>query len=103
MYIYWFIIHLIENMIVAYVSGEKPGVMLETPYNLGESLNGTNGLDIDEERKIVEDKLKELKSDTNANDKSIKLAMKDLGMQRYIIFFFTLCLCNTYYICWSYL
>lgn len=69
----------------AYVSGEKPGLMLETPYHLGESINGTNGLDIDEERKIVEDKLKELKADKNANDKSIKLAMKDLGMQRYIV------------------
>ncbi|KAK1429193.1 hypothetical protein QVD17_11397 [Tagetes erecta] len=73
---------LLLHVSTAYVSGEKPGLMLETPYNLGESLNGTNGLDIDEERKIVEDKLKELKSDINANDKSVKLAMKDLGMQR---------------------
>ncbi|GJV52034.1 gland-specific fatty acyl-CoA reductase 1 [Tanacetum coccineum] len=56
--------------------------MLETPYYLGESLNGTSGLDIDEERKIVEEKLKEVKSDQNANEKSIKIAMKNLGMQR---------------------
>ena len=72
-------------MYSAYVSGEKPGLMLEIPYHLGESLNGTSGLDIDEERKIVEDKLKEVKSDKNADDKSIKLAMKNLGMQRYLI------------------
>lgn len=65
--------------------------MLETPYYLGESLNGTNGLDINEERKIVEDKLKELKSDNNANDKSIKLAMKDLGMQRYLFGYTLIC------------
>ncbi|XP_076896465.1 fatty acyl-CoA reductase 3-like [Bidens hawaiensis] len=75
-------IKLLLHVSTAYVSGEKPGLMLETPYHLGESINGTNGLDIDEERKIVEDKLKELKADNNANDKSIKLAMKDLGMQR---------------------
>ncbi|KAI3688115.1 hypothetical protein L1987_81823 [Smallanthus sonchifolius] len=75
-------IKLLLHVSTAYVSGEKPGLMLETPYYLGESLNGTNGLDIDEERKIIEDKLKELKSDSNADDKLIKLAMKDLGMQR---------------------
>ncbi|KAF5772761.1 putative oxidoreductase [Helianthus annuus] len=73
---------LLLHVSTAYVSGEKPGLMLETPYHLGESLNGTNGLDIYEERRIVEDKLKELKSDNNANDKSIKIAMKDLGLQR---------------------
>ncbi|XP_071711120.1 alcohol-forming fatty acyl-CoA reductase-like [Rutidosis leptorrhynchoides] len=73
---------LLLHVSTAYVSGEKPGLMLETPYNLGESLNGTIGLDIDEERKIVEDKLKEVKSYKNADEKSIKLAMKDLGMQR---------------------
>ncbi|KAJ0806407.1 putative oxidoreductase [Helianthus annuus] len=75
-------IKLLLHISTAYVSGEKPGLMLETPYNLGESLNGTRGLDIDEERKIVEDKLKDLKSDHNASHKSIKIAMKDLGMQR---------------------
>lgn len=75
-------IKLFLHVSTAYVSGEKPGLMLETPYYLGDSLNGTSGLDIEEERRIVEDKLKELKSDHNADDKSIKLAMKDLGMQR---------------------
>lgn len=73
---------LLLHVSTAYVSGEKPGLMLETPYYLGESLNGTSGLDIDEERKMVEDKLKEVKSDKNATDKSIKIAMKNLGMQR---------------------
>ncbi|KAI3523286.1 hypothetical protein L1887_01346 [Cichorium endivia] len=75
-------IKLFLHVSTAYVSGEKPGLMLETPYYLGESLNGTTGLDIDQEKKIVEDKLKELKSDLNANDKSFNLAMKELGMQR---------------------
>ncbi|CAH1452440.1 unnamed protein product [Lactuca virosa] len=75
-------IKLFLHVSTAYVSGEKPGLMLETPYHLGESLNGTTGLDIDQERKIIEEKLKELKCDDNANEKSIKIAMKDLGMER---------------------
>ncbi|XP_071701092.1 fatty acyl-CoA reductase 3-like [Rutidosis leptorrhynchoides] len=73
---------LLLHVSTAYVSGIKPGIIAETRYNWGESLNGTSGLDINEERKIVEDKLKELKSDHNIDEKSIKLAMKDLGMQR---------------------
>ncbi|KAK9072665.1 hypothetical protein SSX86_009100 [Deinandra increscens subsp. villosa] len=75
-------IKLLLHVSTAYVSGEKPGLILETPYYMGESLNGTSGLDIDDERKIVENKLKELKSDHNASHKSIKIAMKDLGLQR---------------------
>ncbi|PWA95109.1 gland-specific fatty acyl-CoA reductase 1 [Artemisia annua] len=75
-------IKLLLHVSTAYVSGEKPGLILETPYYLGESLNGTSGLDIDEERKIVQEKLKEVKSDQNANDNSIKIAMKKLGMER---------------------
>ncbi|KAK1435079.1 hypothetical protein QVD17_00839 [Tagetes erecta] len=75
-------IKLLLHISTAYVSGEKPGLMLETPFCWGESLNGTNGLDIDEEKKILENKLKELKSDHNASDEMINLAFKDLGMQR---------------------
>lgn len=75
-------IKLFLHVSTAYVSGEKPGLILETPYYLGKSLNGTSGVDIDQERKVLEDKLKELKYDHNANEKSIKLAMKELGMER---------------------
>lgn len=70
-------------MYSAYVSGEKPGLILETPYRLGDTLNGVNGLDIDTEKKIIEEKLKELSYDETATDKSITLAMKDLGIERY--------------------
>ncbi|KAI7731419.1 hypothetical protein M8C21_007789 [Ambrosia artemisiifolia] len=75
-------IKLLLHVSTAYVSGEKPGLILETPYYLGESLNGTRGLNIDKERKIVEDKLKELESDNNASQQFIKIAMKELGMLR---------------------
>ncbi|KAL3530408.1 hypothetical protein ACH5RR_009730 [Cinchona calisaya] len=65
----------------AYISGEKEGLVLETPYALGETLNGTCGLDIDVEKKIMEEKLKELRAE-NICEESISLAMKDLGIQR---------------------
>ncbi|KAG9158121.1 hypothetical protein Leryth_000278 [Lithospermum erythrorhizon] len=65
----------------AYVAGEKSGLILESPYKLGESLNGTQGLDPYEEKKLVDDKLKELSAE-NASPEETKLAMKELGIQR---------------------
>lgn len=61
----------------AYVCGEKEGLVLETPLKL----NGTRGLDIETEKKIIHDKLKQLHSD-RASEDDITLAMKDLGIQR---------------------
>ncbi|KAK9078431.1 hypothetical protein SSX86_002488 [Deinandra increscens subsp. villosa] len=75
-------IKLLLHVSTAYVSGEKPGLILETPYQLGDALNHTPGLDINIEKKIIEEKLKELKSDEKATEKSITLAMKDLGIER---------------------
>lgn len=49
---------------------------------MGEALNHTPGLDINTEKKIIEEKIKELSSDETATDKSITLAMKDLGIER---------------------
>ncbi|CAI9773634.1 unnamed protein product [Fraxinus pennsylvanica] len=65
----------------AYVCGEKEGVILEKPFNLGDTLNGTSGLDINAEKQVIEEKLKEL-NDENVSAKSITSAMKDLGIQR---------------------
>ena len=57
--------------------------MLETPYNMGETLNGTSGLDVEVEKKFLEEKLKELRAENNS-EQSITLAMKDLGIQRFV-------------------
>lgn len=70
--------------LLAYVSGEREGLILETPYKLGESLNGIKGLDIETEQKVVEERLKQLK-ENGATNEYITLAMKDLGLERYII------------------
>ncbi|KDP42371.1 hypothetical protein JCGZ_01947 [Jatropha curcas] len=65
----------------AYVSGEKSGLILENPFGNGETLNGVSGLDIDEEKKLVDLKLDELQSQ-GATPQAIKEAMKDMGIQR---------------------
>nr|GEZ63596.1 gland-specific fatty acyl-CoA reductase 1 [Tanacetum cinerariifolium] len=75
-------IKLLLHVSTAYVSGNKPGLILETPYYLGDTLNEVNGLDIKQEKMIIEDTLNKLKFDRDANDKTITLAMKDLGMRR---------------------
>ncbi|OIT02567.1 PREDICTED: alcohol-forming fatty acyl-CoA reductase-like isoform X1 [Nicotiana attenuata] len=65
----------------AFVSGEKAGLILETPYSMGETLNGTSGLDIDTEKKVMEETLKQLKA-KGSSEQSITSAMKELGLER---------------------
>ncbi|KAG5566555.1 hypothetical protein RHGRI_002194 [Rhododendron griersonianum] len=57
------------------------GLILEKPYYMGETLNGVSGLNLDTEKKILEERLSELRAE-EATDKEITLAMKDLGIQR---------------------
>ena len=56
---------------------------------MGETLNGTTGLDIDNEARLTEEKLKELQAE-EANEATITLAMKDFGIKR--LFFFLIIL-----------
>ncbi|CAI9092313.1 OLC1v1027512C1 [Oldenlandia corymbosa var. corymbosa] len=74
-------IKVLLHVSTAYVSGEKVGVIRETPYGLGETLNGTFELNIDNEKKIIERKLEKLWA-VNATEQDVELAMKDLGTQR---------------------
>ncbi|XP_020208783.2 fatty acyl-CoA reductase 3, partial [Cajanus cajan] len=66
----------------AYVCGDG-GLILEDPCQMGVSLNGVSGLDIDMEKKIVENKLYELRQE-GATENDVKMAMKDLGIERAI-------------------
>ncbi|KAL7597130.1 hypothetical protein Lser_V15G28419 [Lactuca serriola] len=68
-------IKLLLHVSTAYVSGEKPGIILETTSYLGEMI------DIKHEKRIIEDRLKELEYH-NANEQVVKMAMKDFGRQR---------------------
>ncbi|KAK9726978.1 hypothetical protein RND81_05G249900 [Saponaria officinalis] len=65
----------------AYVSGERTGLVKETPYDMGDTLNGRPGLDIEVEKKLVEDKLEELQAE-ETTDEIIKQTMKDMGLER---------------------
>ncbi|KAJ9188692.1 hypothetical protein P3X46_000062 [Hevea brasiliensis] len=72
---------VLVHVSTAYVCGEKAGLILETPYRMGETLNGLSGLDIDEEKKLIDEKLTELQAQ-GASNEAIKEAMKDMGIQR---------------------
>jgi len=72
-----------EFCIKAYVCGEKSGLIMETPYRMGETLNGTTGLDINYEKKLVQEKLDQLRV-IGAAPETITETMKDLGLRRFI-------------------
>ncbi|CAL9247760.1 unnamed protein product [Arabidopsis halleri] len=65
----------------AYVCGEKSGLIMETPYHMGETLNGVIGLDINQEQKLVKEKLNQFEA-TGALPETITQAMKDFGLAR---------------------
>lgn len=72
---------VLVHVSTAYVSGERGGLILETPYHLGDSLNGVTGLDIDAENRLVQGKLNELRQE-GATPDEVKMAMKDLAIAR---------------------
>ncbi|XP_062172815.1 fatty acyl-CoA reductase 3-like [Alnus glutinosa] len=69
----------------AYVCGEKKGRILERPFQMGETLNGTSRLDIKAEKEVVEEYLNKLRL-LGATDGAITSAMKDLGIKRAKLF-----------------
>ncbi|KAJ0247305.1 Fatty acyl-CoA reductase 3 [Hirschfeldia incana] len=74
-------VKIFVHVSTAYVCGEKSGLILETPYCMGETLNGTTSLDINHEKKLVQDKLDQLLV-IKAPPETITQAMKDMGLAR---------------------
>ncbi|KNA24879.1 hypothetical protein SOVF_011660 [Spinacia oleracea] len=74
-------IQLLIHVSTAYVCGEKAGLISESPYAMGSTLNGAIDLDIDCEKKLSEHTLSDLKA-KDLPDKTIRQMMKDLGNQR---------------------
>ncbi|RYR23838.1 hypothetical protein Ahy_B02g057331 [Arachis hypogaea] len=72
---------MLLHVSTAYVCGEGEGLISEDPHHMGMSLNGVPGLDIEKEMKLVKQKLNQLQLE-GATQHEIKLAMKDLGMER---------------------
>lgn len=68
---------------LAYVCGEKSGLILEKPFAMGETLNGNNKIDINAEMRLVEHISKQLIEQCCSQEET-KQAMKDLGMKRFV-------------------
>ncbi|XP_071724542.1 fatty acyl-CoA reductase 3-like [Rutidosis leptorrhynchoides] len=74
-------LEVLVHISTAYVCGETPGLISETPYSYGQSLNGEPGLDVENEKKVIEQELNMLRAE-GASNEEIALAMKDLGIKR---------------------
>ncbi|KAK4709152.1 hypothetical protein R3W88_030077 [Solanum pinnatisectum] len=74
-------VKIIVHVSTAYVCGEGEGVIPEKSFSLGETLNKNSKLDIDVERKVINEKLKELEAQS-LTTKEVTIAMRDLGIQR---------------------
>ncbi|KAK9153718.1 hypothetical protein Sjap_001198 [Stephania japonica] len=72
---------LLMHVSTAYVCGDKSGLLVEKPFHIGETLNGSTGLDIQKELSLANETLEELRSQKATKDKE-KVAMKELGLQR---------------------
>ena len=68
--------------------GEKKGQILESPFKMEETLNGSSSLNIKAEKEVVEEYLNKLRGQ-GATDRAITSSMKDLGIERYLITFLT--------------
>ncbi|XP_060217187.1 fatty acyl-CoA reductase 3-like [Lycium barbarum] len=72
---------MLLHVSTACVCSKREGLILEKPLNYGETLNGSSHLDIDVEKKLVEETLKDLQG-RNATEKEVTLAMRILGIER---------------------
>ncbi|KAJ4958802.1 hypothetical protein NE237_025913 [Protea cynaroides] len=72
---------MLLHVSTAYVVGEQAGLILEKPFKMGETLNGTPGLDIEQEFKLVDEKLRELQA-LGASKTAETFSMKELGLTR---------------------
>ncbi|PIA58966.1 hypothetical protein AQUCO_00400077v1 [Aquilegia coerulea] len=74
-------LEMLLHVSTAYVCGETSGVILEKPFRMAETPNGSLGLDVLQEQSIVKDTLNEL-MDSNATKEEQRSAMKELGLKR---------------------
>ncbi|XP_015057086.1 fatty acyl-CoA reductase 1-like [Solanum pennellii] len=69
-------VKILVHVSTAYVGGEGEGVISEKSFNFDDYY-----IDIDVERKVIDDKLKELEAQ-NLTSKEVTMAMRNLGIQR---------------------
>ncbi|GJN15459.1 hypothetical protein PR202_gb02377 [Eleusine coracana subsp. coracana] len=76
---------MLMHVSTAYVSGDREGLILEKPINLGESLRQGTYLDVDAELRLVREAKKELQLNAGDEDdasRTERKAMKELGIKR---------------------
>ncbi|GJN04257.1 hypothetical protein PR202_ga21789 [Eleusine coracana subsp. coracana] len=77
---------MLMHVSTAYVSGDREGLILEKPINLGESLRQGTYLDVDAELSLVKEAKKELQLNAGNEDddasRTERKAMKELGIKR---------------------
>ncbi|KAM7266896.1 hypothetical protein ACFE04_009062 [Oxalis oulophora] len=76
---------ILLHVSTAFVGDVRRSLLLEKPIYIGETLNMTGKLDINVEKKIIENKLNELHLQ-GASSERVKNAMKDLGIERATLF-----------------
>ncbi|CAI9785879.1 unnamed protein product [Fraxinus pennsylvanica] len=76
-------IDMFVHVSTAYVQGSSVGIVPERPFRMGETLDGAeiSYLDINTEKKIVEERLRGLEAQ-NATELKIKSVMRNLGIER---------------------
>ncbi|MCL7040794.1 hypothetical protein MKW94_021623 [Papaver nudicaule] len=76
-------LEMILHLSTAYIyTGQIPGIILEKPFDISETMKETSKfLDIEEERKLVQERLNELKA-AQVSKKQETTAMKELGLER---------------------
>ncbi|MED6115611.1 hypothetical protein PIB30_092330, partial [Stylosanthes scabra] len=74
-------IQVFLHVSTAYVCGERKGLIPEEPFQMGQTRKGSSKLDINLEKKLIEQKLSELHAQ-NANEETITSIMKELGATR---------------------
>ncbi|XP_068496324.1 fatty acyl-CoA reductase 1-like isoform X2 [Phaseolus vulgaris] len=77
-------IKIFVQISTAYVCGEikdEKTIMLEKPFEMGQTLKETSKLDITTEMNLLKKKIDELRS-KNATENTIKHALKDYGIER---------------------
>lgn len=64
---------------------EEGSIFQEKPFEMGQSLKGTSKLDIHTEMNLLKKKFDELRA-MNVDEKTLKYALKDYGIERFIEF-----------------
>ncbi|KAI4357334.1 hypothetical protein L6164_001290 [Bauhinia variegata] len=72
---------ILVHVSTAYVCGESEGLILEEPLRMGQTLKEFSELDIEYEKKLIKEKLNELKAEY-ANEGIITSKMRSFGIER---------------------